>query len=332
VHAALVRRLILAVILVRFAAVCPAQSVPSGNLRQTLDDAWWTGPMLAPSAATLPRGHFLIEPYLFDVTVQGKYDRYGVRRPTPHANDFGSLTYLLYGITNNLSVGVIPTADYNLITGQPSSRGPGLGDVTVQGQYRLTQFHENHWFPTTSFAVQETFPTGKYDQLGNRLSDAHGSGAYTTTLAFYSQTYFWLRNGRILRMRLNVSEGLPSQVNIHNVSVYGTQAGFYGHARLGKPLFVDGAWEYSLSRSWVLALDATYSYAGNTRVTGYDTLSPNSPITQLNFGSSEAFGLAPALEYSWTPKLGVLAGVRFVPAGRNVQATITPAVAVNFVH
>ena len=30
--------------------------------RQSLDDAWWTGPMLAPSAATLPQGHFLIEP------------------------------------------------------------------------------------------------------------------------------------------------------------------------------------------------------------------------------------------------------------------------------
>ena len=28
--------------------------------RQSLDDAWWTGPMLAPSAATLPQVHFLI--------------------------------------------------------------------------------------------------------------------------------------------------------------------------------------------------------------------------------------------------------------------------------
>ena len=43
--------------------------------RQSLDDAWWTGPMLAPSAATLPRGHFLIEPYLYDVIVVGHYDR-----------------------------------------------------------------------------------------------------------------------------------------------------------------------------------------------------------------------------------------------------------------
>ncbi len=37
-------------------------SAPSSVVRQSRDDAWWTGPMLAPSAATLPRGHFLIEP------------------------------------------------------------------------------------------------------------------------------------------------------------------------------------------------------------------------------------------------------------------------------
>src|SRR5437763_7450950 len=34
---------------------------------QSRGDAWWTGPMLAPSVATLPSGHMLIEPYLFDV-------------------------------------------------------------------------------------------------------------------------------------------------------------------------------------------------------------------------------------------------------------------------
>ena len=34
---------------------------------QSREDAWWTGPMLAPNAASLPQGHALIEPYLFDV-------------------------------------------------------------------------------------------------------------------------------------------------------------------------------------------------------------------------------------------------------------------------
>ena len=35
--------------------------------RQSMDDAWWTGPLLAASASSLPRGHFLVEPYLYDI-------------------------------------------------------------------------------------------------------------------------------------------------------------------------------------------------------------------------------------------------------------------------
>jgi len=44
--------------------------VPPAVVRQSLDDAWWSGPMLAPSAATLPRGHFLVEPYFYDVSTR----------------------------------------------------------------------------------------------------------------------------------------------------------------------------------------------------------------------------------------------------------------------
>src|ERR1700720_1918925 len=40
-------------------------SVPSVAFRQPLDDAWWTGPLLAPNASTLPQGHVLVEPYVW---------------------------------------------------------------------------------------------------------------------------------------------------------------------------------------------------------------------------------------------------------------------------
>jgi hypothetical protein len=40
------------------AAAPAAADVP----RQALDDAWWTGPLLAAGANTLPKGHVLIEP------------------------------------------------------------------------------------------------------------------------------------------------------------------------------------------------------------------------------------------------------------------------------
>jgi hypothetical protein len=294
-------------------------SSPPVQARQLLDDAWWTGPMLAPSAATLPRGHFLIEPYLYDVVAA-------------HSNGFGSLTYGNYGLTDQLTVGLIPTAGFNHVSHGPSSSGVGMGDLTLQTQYRVAKFHAGSWIPTASIAVQETLPTGKYDQLGNRPSDGLGSGAYTTILALYSQTYFWLPNGRILRMRFNGTQSFSRTADVQDVSVYGTVAGFRGHARPGKSSYMDASWEYSLTRRWVLALDAAYRHSWNTRVTGYNISDPASDSIQLNSGSSDGFGFAPAVEYSWKSNLGVLLGARVIPASHNTNATITPVVAINFVR
>jgi hypothetical protein len=218
------------------------------------------------------------------------------------------------------------------VSGGPSSSAVGLGDVTLQAQCRLTQFHEGRWVPTTSIAVQDTLPTGKYDRLGERPSDGFGGGAYTTTLALYSQTYLWLPNGRILRLRFNVSQAFSGSVNVKHASVFGTGSGFRGQARPGSSLFLNAAGEYSLSRKWVLALDVTYRDDGNTRLTGYDVSSSNPSPIRLDSGSADAFGLAPAIEYNLKRNLGVLVGTRVIVAGRNTALTITPAVAVNFVH
>jgi hypothetical protein len=299
----------------------PAQQQPSTSppvVHQSLDDAWWTGPMLAPNASTLPRGHLLVEPYLYDVIAA-------------HSNGFGSLTYINYGLADRLTFGMIPTAGFNQVSNGPSSSSVELGDLTLQTQYRLTKFREGSWRPTTSVTVQETLPTGKYDRLGDRPSDGLGGGAYTTTLALYSQTYFWLPNGRILRMRFNVSQSFSSNVNVEDVSVYGTAAGFRGNAKPGNSFYVDPSWEYSVTRSWVLALDATYRHNWNTRVSGYNSLQNRSSVL-LNSGSSEVFAFAPAIEYSWKPTVGVLLGTRVIPPTHNTHATVTPAVAVNFVH
>jgi hypothetical protein len=291
---------------------------PSSADRQQLGDAWWTGPMLANNASTLPRGHFLVEPYLYDEI-------------SPHTNSFGSLTYIEYGLANRFTIGLIPTFGYNKVSDALSSSGVRLGDVTVLAQYRLTQFHERHSLPTISFMVQETFPSGKYDQLGARPSNGLGAGAYTTTLALNSQTYFWMPNGRILRMRLNATQSLSSYANVEGVSVYGTSQGFQGHAKPGSSTFVDAAWEYSLTRNWVLALDATYRHTNNTRITGQDP-AQSPPSIQLNSGASDAIGFAPALEYNWKPTIGVLLGTRIIALGHNTSTTITPAVAINYVH
>jgi len=289
-----------------------------------MSEAWWTGPMLANSAETLPPGHFLFEPYLYDIH-------------SPGNDSFGSRTYILYGLINRLSIGVIPVFGYNRTGDGRSSSSIGFGDLTLQAQYRLTEFQPDSWMPTTAIMLQETLPTGRYDQLGSRPSDGLGAGAYTTTLALNSQMYFWMPNGRILRERFNLSGSFSRTANVEGVSVYGTDTDFRGTARPGTSFYADLAFEYSLTQRWVLALDLTYSYDSNTRVNGVN-VSPSSnglPYVQnvtFNSGASEAYGVAPAIEYNWTPNIGVLLGTRIIFGGHNTVGTVTPAVALNVVY
>ncbi len=289
-------------------------------IRQARDDAWWTGPMLANGAETLPAGHMLIEPYIYDVT-------------TPGVDAFGSRAYVLYGLTDRLTIGMIPIIGYNRVSGGPNSSGIGLGDQILQAQYRLIRFHEGSWVPTVSLMFQQSLPTGRYDRLGRRPANGMGGGAYATTVGVNTQSYFWMPNGRILRARLNVTGTFPGRADVDGVSTYGTGEDFRGHARAGRNVYVGTSVEYSLTTRWVLALDVTYSHNGDTTVKGFDFLPAAEPVrVDRKSGRSDAVGYAPAIEYNWSPNIGVLFGVRVIAGGHNTQRSVTPAIALNYVH
>jgi hypothetical protein len=291
-------------------ADAPLASPSPPVTQEPLNQAWFTGPMLAASGATLPRGHFLIEPYLYDVT-------------QTHANGYGSLTYILYGLTDRLTVGLVPVFGYNSIGKGPSSSGIDVGDTTVEAQYGLTKFRLGSWVPTMGINLGETIPTGRFDQLGARTSDGLGAGAYTTTLSLYMQSYFWTGNGRLLRTRLDLSQAFSNVVNVEGVSVYGTGASFRGTAQPGPSSYADASFEYSLTQRWVPAIDVNYRLNGNTAVMG--------SRENFNTGSTEVLAVAPAIEYSWNSTVGVLLGTRVVAIAHNAPLTITPAVAINVV-
>lgn len=301
--------------------------------RQGLDDAWWTGPLLAASANTLPKGHVLIEPYVYDFRTYGRFDQKGDRRHVANDDFFGSQSYLLYGLTDDVTVGLIPHFGYVSRRDGTKSSGLGVGDVTLQGQYRIIKWRPDSWVPTVSLVVGESLPVGRFDKLQARPNDGFGSGAFATTLGAYSQTYFWTPNGRILRTRLDLSYTLPGRAHPQGASVYGTPEGFRGYADPGRVFSADLGFEYSLTRKWVLALDLGYEHDTTTKVAGRYTLPTGGASVDFraSSGSSEAFIVAPAVEYNFTSRVGVIAGARIVAAGRNTTATITPAVALNLV-
>lgn len=315
-------------------AAALAQETSAGDPRQAMSDAWWTGPLLAASASTLPKGHVLIEPYLFDVTARGRFDAQGERHSAAaHEHTVGSLTYMLYGLTDRITAGMIPQFAFRHGTGASSS-GIGVGDLQLQAQYRLTLFREGRPVPTLSVVVGETLPTGKYDRLGNRPNDGIGGGAHTTTVSLYSQYYFWMPNGRILRTRLDLSRAFSNSPDLEDVSVYGTEQGFRGRAEPGDSFVADLAFEYSATRNWVLALDLVYGRSESTRVSGFYPASGVRPLTPVDVesGSSRTVYVAPAIEYNFNGNVGVIVGARFTQSGRNSTASFTPVAAINLVY
>ncbi|MGH9467919.1 MAG: hypothetical protein ACRD1Y_11250 [Terriglobales bacterium] len=295
-----------------------AQAPAAARVREPLAGAWWTGPLLAPSAATLPRGHFLVEPYLYDVAGAG-------------SNDYGSLSYWIYGLTDNLSVGMIPTFDYQQGQTGTSSSSPQLGDASVEAQYRLMRFRPGHWVPDASLNLQETFPTGPYTRLGNRPGNGTGAGAHTTTVSLYTQTYWWLPNGRILRVRWNFSQAFSSAAPLTDVSVYGTGQGFRGEAQPGDATQLDWGLEYSLTQHWVLANDVEVRWQAATLVHGSDLNAGAAPAAFRSTSSSTTqIIFAPAAEYNFNASVGLIWGMRIIELGRNFTPSLTPVIALNF--
>jgi hypothetical protein len=281
--------------------------------RQSPDDAWWTGPLVTYSARSLPEGHLLIEPYLFDVS-----DR--------NSDTVHSFTYFLYGLTDKLTVGVAPDFAWSSVKNGQNSSGTHVGDVTLRAQYSILAMDAENGVPDIALAVLQSLPTGKYDRLG-RASDGFGGGSYATTLAVYSQMLWWMPTGRLLRTRLDISETLSPNVPVRDASVYGTSTGFLGHAAPGNQFSVQTGFEYSLTREWVLASDLVYIHNDPTVTVG----AQGANAVRLNSGNSDIFGYAPAIEYNWSSNIGVIAGVRVFAPTHNARASVTPAIALNYV-
>jgi hypothetical protein len=279
----------------------------AGRYGAAMQSARWTGPMLASNAETLPKGHFYTEPYFFDVISGGRHNP-------------GTSGYYQYGLLEGFTVGVQPELALGT---HRANHGMALGDFKLLSQLRLTHFTPDHRIPTIAVVLQEVLPTGKHDRLGP-LEDGHGSGSFATEVGVNLQYYFLFKNDRLLRARLNFLERFPHGTDVADRSVYGTGPGFRGHAEPGAKTTLIGAIEYSVTKEWVLALDVIRESTRKTTVKGRYA---GGPLVKQTFPSSWSVGFAPAIEYNWSDRSGILLGVWVSSKGHNSRASVTPALA-----
>lgn len=278
------------------------------QLTAAMKVARWTGPLLASNAETLPQGHVYTEPYFFDGISGGEHHP-------------GTSGFYQYGLTDSWTVGMQP---FFSLGAERFNHDLALSDFKLLSQVRLSHFTPERQVPSVALVTNLVIPTGKDDHLG-RLKSGHGSGSFAPEMGVNVQQYFLLSNGRLLRARINVLHDFPLRTAISGRSVYGTDAGFRGHARPGaKTTMILGA-EYSLTNEWVLAFDVEADHWAKARVKGRDAagalVDRISPV-------SWNVGFAPAVEYNWSARAGAILGVWIVPRGHNTQSSVTPAIAI----
>lgn len=303
------------------------------DTRQSTGDALFTGPLNAANATSLPAGHWNIEPYVLDSIQYAQFDNDWNSSNTQNSHAYRSVTLLEYGFTDRLTIALLPSFGYNDTDGGSSSHGVQLGDMTLRMQYMIHQFQEGSWLPTVGLSYAQGFPIGKYDGLGDHPADGLGSGVLTSTFGLFTQDYFWLPNGRILRARLNFTYTMAdADASVAGVSVYGTGPGFNGQIETGNTFSTDLAFEYSLTRHWAPAIDIVYSHSDGSSTRGTQALNGVTTALRSRSGSSESISVAPAIEYNWNSHYGLIAGADVVVAGRNTAKTVTPQAALNIYY
>jgi hypothetical protein len=294
----------------------------------------FTGPLLTSSAQTLPQGMLNVEPYLMQYKSDSYYDSQGNEQTSrPGVRQWQMLVPFLYGVTDRFQVKASFGAAHAM-SGGASTSGWAATDTSIGAQYLLLAPGEGNKGPAVSVAYSHRFPTGKYDQLNENPLNALGNGAHVDTFSLLAQQYVWLPNGRPLRFRASASYSLPpSRVDVTGANAYysGAPQDFRGSARLGNSFGISTSVEYSINPQWVLALDLAYDRTGSSVLKGSSGSGNAVTFTENRNPSRNVYSLAPAVEYNFNDRFGLIGGVQFSFAGRNNDSFITPMAAFNMV-
>jgi hypothetical protein len=290
-------------------------SESGGSVRE---DPLFTGTLLSTRGSTMDHGHMVVEPYFYFTRFGGLYNNNWRLQSATSTRTMVLQTYFIYGVTERIDLEIAPQWLGNYAKSESSE---GFGDFPLQLGFQLVRGRPDSWRPDVRVWVQETFPTGSYNDLSPTRTGLGGTGggSFATTLGIGAQKLFWLQDDHVFRGRLNASYGFYSSVTVQGFNSYGGGFGTQGRVEPGSVTTLTAAGEYTLTRRLILALDVSVQFAEATRYTGTPGVGVTGEPVPVGKGYSEVLTVAPAVEYFWNQHVGVIAGPWFSLRGRNTS-------------
>jgi len=285
---------------------------------------WFTGPIVASSATTVPAGHWNFELYFYATDTPANYNSHWkpIDQPT-----LWTLTWqpvIWAGVTDWMDIQLTPTWNWN------HKEGAGhwtLSDLFLKFEFQLhrDQIPHTSWLPSIKLSFGEVFPIGKYQNASPKKhgTDLGGEGAYGTRIQLALGKLIHIKDWHWIQTRLNLNYQFSPPVHVKGINAYGGGLDTRGTVHPGMQFSFDYSLEYSLTRNWALAIDVIGNYQGTSHFTGKTTVSSSFPV-------SIQYSLAPAIEYNWNENLGIITGAWFTVAGKNSQEFYSFVFAVNY--
>jgi len=296
---------------------------------RSLEGVNFTGPLITPNPAGLPQGHWYVEPYLVRTDSNASFDNNGDRhRSGERSGAWTVVLPVIHGFSDRVT-GQVNLSASRAEQGSARSSGLRAGDTTARLQYLLQKPSADGTTPAISVALVQRFTTGKHDRITGNPLDAQGDGVQRMIAALGMQQVVWLPNDRPVRWRAQLTAGpAPSRTSISGASVYGTGEGFHGHVARGSVLGFSIGAEYSFNDRWVGVMEVASSRESRQRLSGFaPDGNGGTRYIDEHRPASRSLSFAPAVEYHFSPTLGLIAGVEFTVAGRNTRHIISPQIA-----
>ena len=290
---------------------------------------YFTGPLLAPSSLTNPKGVVSWQPYLYVINSYGKFDNSWKRHNTPDTWVVSPRLDLTYGLSSFMDFECTPGFTYSMKQGASSVR---INDTPIFLSFQALRGKKGTWIPDLRISLKHIFPTGQYEKLNPKKNgtDGTGKGSYQTGLNFNFQKVFTLSNEHYFRLRWSIQWlFLFSHPHIKGLSTYRGSPNTKGKAYPGQDFTIYLSGEYTISKRWGFAFDTEYSLhlkerfsgdRGGTTVLG-EKAHVGHPIRQQ-------ISFAPALEYHFNETVGVIGGVWFSLAGQNTPQFLSGVLSV----
>jgi hypothetical protein len=284
---------------------------------------WFNGTLLSPVTSVVKAGNIVMQPYLSVLNYTGTFNNGWGRNSSPDFLVVNPYALLVFGLTEWMDIELTPQWFYQQTRGF-SFTGPG--DLLIGLDFQLID-GTNKPYPSLLLSLEELMPAGKYQRLnpGEFNVDATGLGAWTSEifLTFYQE--YALKCGHFMSVALGFGYAIPSDVHVNDFNSYGGGLGTAGTVSPGNYFTTILSFEYTLTQRWILAFDTEYIHNNRNRFQG-TTVAPvgNPSADQINF--------APAIEYSFTDRVGIVGGLFFSALGRNTNSFCGGIVTLSYVY